>query len=173
MMLKTKLLLYRFFSTDFGRFMLNALYFGVKVQNLGINSYEKDLSLESSAEASESEKTYTKTLNIEVPSFFDPGTYPVYVNLYWKNFVLFDKKELELVVRGCGSSGTPQDGGDDGEVEVQEPENQPDAAPNGDFTTVEGEPFLSSPANIAIVTGGITIFILGILFVMGYLRTRR
>ena len=156
----------------------NEIALEIKVPNLGVNSYEKDLFLESSNEASENEKTYTKTVNIEVPSFFTAGTYPVYVNLYWKNFVLFDKKDLELVVRDCGSSGTPQDE-DKEEVEVQQPENQSGTEsdgdiglPDGEFTTVEGEPFLSSPANIAVVTGGITIFILGILFVIGFLRTR-
>src|SRR3989338_5134541 len=41
MMLKTKLLLYRFFSTDFGKLMLNALSFGVKVQNLGPKKEKK------------------------------------------------------------------------------------------------------------------------------------
>src|SRR3989338_9048855 len=41
MMLKTKLLLYRFFSTDFGKLVLNALSFGVKVQNLGLKKEKK------------------------------------------------------------------------------------------------------------------------------------
>lgn len=40
-MLKTKLLLYRFFSTDFGKLMLNALSFGVKVRNFGPKKEKK------------------------------------------------------------------------------------------------------------------------------------
>jgi len=41
MMLKTKLLLYRFFSTDFGKLLLNALSSGVKVHNLGPKKEKK------------------------------------------------------------------------------------------------------------------------------------
>ena len=41
MMLKTKLLLYRFFSTGFGKLTLNALSFGVKVQNFGPKKEKK------------------------------------------------------------------------------------------------------------------------------------
>ena len=39
--LKSKLLLYRFFSTDFGKLILSALSFGVKVQNLGLKKEKK------------------------------------------------------------------------------------------------------------------------------------
>ncbi len=41
MTLKTKLLLYRFFSTDFGKLMLDILSFGVKVRNLGLKKEKK------------------------------------------------------------------------------------------------------------------------------------
>ena len=152
----------------------NELAFEFKVPNLGISSYEKDISLQSSSEASESEKTYTKTINIEVPSFFDAGTYPVYVNLYWKNFVLFDKKELELVVRDCGPSQNQNETTEEnGEVTVEGPSQTEENTTSGEeFTTVEGNSFLSSPLNIAAVSGGIAIFVLGVLFVIGYLRIR-
>ena len=156
----------------------NELAFEFKVPNLGINSYEKDISLQSSSEASEDEKTYTKTISIEVPSFFTAGTYPVYVNLYWKNFVLFDKKELELVVRNCGPGPSPNQNEtteENGEVTVDGPDQTEENATSAgeDFTTVEGNSFFSSPLNIAAVSGGIAIFILAILFVIGYLNTPR
>ena len=41
MMLKTRLLLYRLFSTSFGKLMLNMLSFGVKVRNLGPKKEKK------------------------------------------------------------------------------------------------------------------------------------
>lgn len=70
---------------------------------LGVNSYDRDIFLDSSEEASAEEKTYSKILNIEVPPFFKSGTYPISVNLYWKNFVLFDQKNVDLAVRDCGA----------------------------------------------------------------------
>ena len=71
---------------------------------LGINSYSKDISLESSNDAPEDEKIYTKTLDIDIPSFFKSGIYPVFVNLYWKNFVLFDQKIVDLNVKNCADA---------------------------------------------------------------------
>ena len=82
----------------------NQIVLEFKAPALGTNSFDKDISLKSSDEASEEEKTYAKTLNIEVPSFFKSGSYPVFINLYWKNFVLFDQKIADLVVRDCNPS---------------------------------------------------------------------
>lgn len=74
-----------------------------KAAGIGINSYDKDITLASSDEATDEEKIYTKTLNIEVPDFFKSGTFPILINLYWKNFILFDQKTVDLVVKDCAS----------------------------------------------------------------------
>ncbi len=87
--------------TNVGSNPENELALEFKSSALGINSVDRDISLESSDEATDEEKMYIKTLNIEVPSFFKSGTYPVLINLYWKNFVLFDQKTVDLVVRDC------------------------------------------------------------------------
>ena len=99
-----------------------------KAASIGINSYDKDVSLESSDEASEEEKTYTKTLNIEVPSFFRAGTFPILVSLYWKNFILFDQKTVDLVVKDCVSGAKtteePKQEEKEEEVAVIQPEDE-------------------------------------------------
>lgn len=89
-----------------------------KSASLGINSVDRNIFLESSDEASEEEKTYTKSLTIEIPSFFKSGNYPILINLYWKNFVLFDQKTTDLAVKDCGSSPAP---------------SEPKAEPQGDL----------------------------------------
>ncbi len=76
----------------------------VKVPDLKIKSVDKGIFLESSDDASKEDKSYTKSLTIEIPDSYKSGTHPVSVNLYWKDSILFDKKNLELIVKDCIST---------------------------------------------------------------------
>lgn len=88
---------------NLGSNLENEIALEFKASILGINSYDRDITLESSNEAADEEKIHVKTLNIEVPDFFKEGTFPIFINLYWKNFILFDQKTVDLVVRDCAS----------------------------------------------------------------------
>ena len=149
-----------------------------KATSLGINSYDKDVSLESSDEASEEEKTYTKTLNFEVPSFLRAGAFPIFVNLYWKNFVLFDQKTIGLVVKDCVSGAAKTE--PKPEAKEKEPVTviQPkEATEKQAGQTAGSEPvsaseevqILKSPA-LAMLLGGFVVVVLAILVVVGYLK---
>lgn len=149
-----------------------------KSSNLGVNSFDKDIALESSDEASEEEKTYTKTLNIEVPSFFKAGTYPIFVNLYWKNFVLFDQKTVDLVVRDCGGAARPESKKEEKKepevVTVIQPKEEGEKeTPKEVITATEEVSIFDSTALVSILLGGLVIIVLGILVVVGYLKKAR
>lgn len=92
--------------TNVGSNAENQVALEFKSDSLGVNSIDRDIFLESSDEASEEEKIHTKTLTIIVPSILKSATYPISVNLYWKNIVLFDQKIVDLIVRECGSGAT-------------------------------------------------------------------
>ena len=145
----------------------NEIALEFKSGNLGINSFDRNIFLESSADAGEEEKMHTKTLNIEVPSFFKAGTYPIFVNLYWKNFVLFDQKTVDLVVRDCISIPN--------ETEVIKPKEEIEKAGEESkqqeiITATKEASILNSPILFTISLGGVIITILIILVVVGYLR---
>lgn len=152
-----------------------------KATSLGINSYDKSISLLSSDEASDEEKTHTKTLNIEVPSFLRAGAYPILINLYWKNFVLFDQKSVDLVVKDCGSAGAVKK--PEGEIK-EEPkaaaaippkEEKPEDKmgkfpPEGIITATREVSILKSPVLLSMLLGGFVITILAVLVIIGYLK---
>ena len=147
-----------------------------KSSALGINSFDRDISLESSDEASEEEKTHTKTLNIEVPSFFNAGTYPILVNLYWKNFVLFDQKTADLVVKDCVASSTNvkpkvETKKEQESVTVVQPKEEVNEETSKELvTTTEEVSILKSPILLSMFFGGIVIIALAVLVVFGYLK---
>ena len=142
-----------------------------KATSLGVNSYDKDISLESSDEASEEEKIHAKTLNIEVPSFFKAGTFPILINLYWKNFVLFDQKTVDLVVKDCVSSATKpkQEVNEETPVVVIQPEDEKEeqTAEEPVTTSTQEITILSSPM-LAMLLGGFAVIVLAVLIVIGY-----
>ncbi len=134
----------------------NALEF--KSDALGISSIDKDVALESSDEASEEEKIYVKTLNFEVPNSLKAGTYHVFVNLYWKNFVLFDQKELSLIVKDCDGAQQPRND------EEEADESQEPAAGSAESTdtilgygSLQKPSLLISPALIFALAGGLAV----------------
>ncbi|MBI4451850.1 hypothetical protein HY637_00335 [Candidatus Woesearchaeota archaeon] len=143
----------------------NALEF--KSTSLNINSIDKDLSLESSDEASEEEKTYVKSLNFEVPDSLAAGSYPLFVNLYWKNFVLFDKKELSLVVKDCGPDIKPIAKNESAKtnktaaIEPKETESEHDSGIAG----LMKPSLLISPTLVFVISGALIILIIIVIVV--------
>ncbi|MEK6983088.1 MAG: hypothetical protein AABX33_00815 [Nanoarchaeota archaeon] len=152
-----------------------------KSANFGINSFDRDISLQSSDEASDEEKTFAKSLNIEVPSFFSAGTYPILVNLYWKNFILFDQKKVDLIVKDC-IAGTAQTQMNEQEPksEIEADEESVETIPaeevgleNEQITATEEISIFSSPLILLIFAGGFAILILIVLIFFGYLRLKK
>src|SRR3989338_6172551 len=135
-----------------------------KSASLGINSADRDIFLESSDEASEEEKIYVKSLSIELPSLFKAGTYSVLVNLYWKNFVLFDQKVVELVVRDCGKEIAQKPGEDEEpapeekEEASQETETSPEAmAPVSSIRIIKKMAVFKAPVTWMLILGAVLI----------------
>ena len=167
--------------TNVGSNPENQIALEFKSGALGVNSYDKDIFLESSDEASEEEKTFAKALNIEVPAFLNAGTYPILINLYWKNFVLFDQKSVDLVVKDCaGTARTP--------LKAEEPQEEPEQGteepvnvitpeekeiPEGITTATRELSILSSPVLLSMALGAFVIVILFVLIVIGFLRKSR
>ena len=133
----------------------NALEF--KSNELRISSVDKDVSLESSDEASEEEKIYTKSLDFEVPNSLSAGAYPLFINLYWKNSVLFDQKELSFIVKDCEAS-PPKNDANNVPAEPQEPAEEP--AETKVPVSLQKPSLLISPALIFALAGGFAIAVI-------------
>ena len=88
---------------NLGRADQNDAALEIQNVNFGINSVEKNIPLKSSQDSEDSSK-YQKKLAIEVPKFMRAGIYTITANLYWKNYVLFDRKKMELTVKDCDQS---------------------------------------------------------------------
>ena len=161
--------------TNAGSNAENQVALEFKSGNLGINSFDRDIFLESSDEASDEEKMHAKALNIEVPSFLNAGNYPIFVNLYWKNFVLFDQKTVDLIVRDCVSGGTKTDQKHESKEEAEpvvviKPEEKTKEEANKDLITATKEvSVFNPPLLIAILLGGFVIIVI-IAFV--YLKVK-
>ena len=162
--------------TNAGSNSENQVALEFKATSLGVNSYDKNIFLESSDEASEEEKTHTKTLNIEVPSFFQAGKFPILVNLYWKNFVLFDQKTVDLVVKDCASSSvktqTKQEEKKENEkvTVIQPKEEEKKQIPNELITTTQETSVFKDPILISVILGGFIVAVLAAIVAFGYLK---
>ncbi|MBI2558038.1 hypothetical protein HYW20_01840 [Candidatus Woesearchaeota archaeon] len=177
--------------TNVGTNIENQIALEFKATSLGVNSYDKDISLESSNEASDEEITHTKTLNIEVPSFLKAGKFPILINLYWKDIVLFDQKSVDLVVKDCAAGGVPDSEPDEEpsepeeaaeeppeETEEEQPEETEEAAKQPQqedvITATKEVSVLSSPLLLAVFLGGFVITILFLLVILlGYSRAKK
>lgn len=148
-----------------------------KSGSLGINSFDKDISLSSSDDASDEEKKYTKSLGIELPSFLKAGIYTIVINLYWNNFVLFDQKTADLVVRDC-ASGTakaePKEDTNEGKeaVTIILPKENKNAASKEPVTSTEEISILNSPILLSMLFGAFAVAVLAVFVAIGYLRKR-
>lgn len=147
-----------------------------KAPNLGINTADKDIFLESSDEAGDEENTHTKSLNMGVPAFFSEGTYPIMVNLYWKNFVLFDQKTAELTVRNCGTTITPvketkKEQNNTKNKTTSQLSKETELHPNEEpVVSTEESAILASPLSVLMLSGGVFIIVLFALLIIGYYK---
>ena len=167
---------------NLGSNLENQVALEFKSSSIGVNSFDRDIVLESSDDASDEEKIHTKSLSIEVPSFFKAGTYPISINLYWKNFVLFDQKNADLIVRDCIASGATktepkQEAKDETwPVTVIEPEEREEEQSTKEnqqeelITATQEVSVLNSPLFLSMFLGGFIVIILVVLIVIGYFR---
>ena len=146
-----------------------------KIPSLGFDSYDKGISLSASNEDPD-KITHVKTAKIEVPAFFEAGKYPIFINLYWKNFVVFDQRIIELNVKNCGSGSvksTSEQGSNESSVTVIQPAETQNP-PEGTVTSIESSSILNSPILLPILFGnGFVIIALAALVVFGFLKRSR
>lgn len=143
--------------------------------SLGINSYEKNLTLASSTDNMDDQMTHKKTINIEVPSFLKSGTYPIYINLYWQNFILFDQKTVYLTVGDCAptaKSKPAQEAKNETLVPVIKPAGGTGNITSGELITATEEvSILDSPVLLSMLLGVVfLLMILAVLVVFGLLK---
>ena len=139
---------------------------------LNINNYEDRIYLDSSDDASIEDRSFEKTINFEVPKFVKAGKYPVMVNLYWKKYILFDRKQVDLIVRDCETAPNAQSSSGTGNNNNANNGNSAAAntsASNGTENSNNGysegidttfESFLSGNLTTAIIFAGALIFAL-------------
>ena len=157
----------------------NQIALEFKSSSLGVDSYEKDILLATSNDDAFGEIIHKKTLNAEVPSFFKSGTYPIYVNLYWKNFILFDQKTIYLTVKDCRSgladTKTQQEIKNETSVAVIQPAEQTKENQIDSFITRTKEmSILDSPVLFSLLLGGVfLLLILAALIVFVLVRRSR
>jgi len=156
-----------------------------KSSDIGVKSVDKNIFLEASDEASDEEKTYTKTLNIDVPQSVKAGNHPIFINLYWKEIALFDQKIAELVIRDCSSSGlygveNAQEGHGEGNKAVtfigpgdEEMTNQEGEFQKGELIIATKETPASNFILASMLLGGALIIIIAALAAIGYLRNKK
>ena len=147
-----------------------------KVPGTGFSSFDKDVYLAASNEADDNELMHTKTSSIEVPSFFKAGKYPILVNLYWKNLVIFDQKTMELVVKDCGSAvqTEPQEEKNETAIVIQPSEGTREIPPEGLITATEEVSIFDSPVLLSMLLGGgFIITILAVMVIFGLIRKSR
>lgn len=148
---------------------------------IGVNSVDQDILLDT-LESNEGGSSYTKTLSIELPSFLRAGKYPILVNLYWKNFILFDQKMADLAVIDCDAN-TEHKPEPEQEKELVEEESkaarleeEKSVQPGEEkmpeqFAATAEKSYLNSPLFLVVLANGFIILVLGIVIVAAYLRS--
>lgn len=158
-----------------GSLVENQVALEFKSTSLGIDSFDKDIYLAVSNDDTDEQTTnHKKTLAIEVPSFFKSGTYPIYVNLYWQNFILFDQKTLYLTVEDCASGAAKPKPEIKNETSVKliQSAEETKVIPKGELITATQEvPLLESPVLLLMLLVGLFIVtILAALVVFALLK---
>jgi len=145
-----------------------------KASTIGINSYDNNITLYSFGKNADRETNYTKTSSIDVPSFFSAGTYPIYINLYWNNIILFDQKIINLTVKDCAASGkksAQKQNGNNQQTKVIQQTNEPSQVSSQELITATQEAsILSSPVLLSVILGALIISLLAILLTFSYLK---
>ncbi len=145
-----------------------------KVPSIGLDIYDRGISLSASNDDQDHIK-HTKTAKIEIPPFFEAGKYPVFVNLHWNDFVVFDQKIIDLNVKSCGANKTTNQNINNGTSNQNVPANeQPQIPKEGIVTTIESDSILNSPIALLVLIGnGLLVAIIAVLVVFGLLRKSR
>lgn len=136
-----------------------------KSGSLGIDSYDKGIFLAAvSDDDTDYQITHKKTLNIEVPSFFKSGTYPISVNLYWQNFILFDQRTVYLTVKDCKPGAAiakpAQETKNETSIRVIQPAEETKITPEGLITATEEMSIFDSPVIYLMLFGGVFVIVL-------------
>ncbi len=136
----------------------NEIAIEFKSPSLGIESYDKDISLRSSTDDNLDEIIHKKTLYTQAPTFLKAGTYPVFVNLYWQNLIFFDQKIVYLSVKDCVPSSAnlnlPDDTKNESSVELLQPaEGANQAKKVKQARTASGMEIMDSPILLSIIIG--------------------
>lgn len=152
--------------TNVGSTAENQLALEFKSTALGINSADSGISLVSANDNTDLPRIYKKTFGIEVPKFFKAGTYPITVNLYWQNFILFDQKTIYLTVKDCSAAKQPttQAKNETSPVIVI----QPPKIPKEIVTSTQEVSILESPVLLSMFVGAFVIMILAVIALAGY-----
>ena len=106
-----------------------------------------------------------------MPAFFEAGKYPIFINLYYKNFVVFDQKTIELNVKDCGTATTKITPEQENEIIIIQPTDQTGTPKENVVTSIEGASILNSPIMLPILLGnGFVIMAIAVLVVFGFVR---
>jgi len=158
----------------------NQLALELKSDSLKLNSKDSNIFLESSNEASEEEKMYTKSLNFIVPNSIRAGTYPILFNLYWKNFVLFDQKTENLIVKDCGGEivedspevQTEEEVTEEETEGIEETESEGQKGITEFISTAKNFRHLKTPALFLIIFGAVVILVIAAIVAFGFFRKK-
>ena len=161
-----------------GSVVENQVALEFKSPSLGIDSFDKDIYLAVLNDDTDEQINHKKTLSIEVPSFIKSGTYPVFVNLYWQNFILFDQKTMYLTVNDCkpgaAKAKPAQEIKNETSVKTIQPAEETKIPAEGLITMTEELSILDSPVLLLMLLGGLFILMaLVVLIFIGLLKKNR
>lgn len=135
---------------------------------LGINSVDRDVSLQTAEDAAQQEKIYVKNLDKEVPQTAVAGRHQIIANLYWKNTILFDRKFIDVIVRNCGApaqNNPPQNQNNQSQQPVpQTPDHSGGNAPSGSGV-FRNASLTGSPALVFMIIAGFLVIFISVLII--------
>lgn len=153
--------------TNVGSTLENELALEFKSVSLGIDSADTDISLVSSGDNNDLPQIYSKTLFIDVPSFFKAGIYPLAVNLYWKG-ILFDQKTLYLTIKDCTKNTANQQQSTNNQTSVVVSSAPTQWMPKEIITRTQEVPILENPVLLSMFAGIFIITALAVIVLVGY-----
>ena len=134
---------------------------------LNLNSIDGDISLNAAEENSIGSSIYEKSMNVNVPASYGAGVYPIFVNVYWKNNILFDHQEADLIVKACNADKQKQNiYGNKTAISTQEPITPEYYQPQESSSAI-----ISSPVLLLLTSG--TLIVLAIIFILIFISLRR
>ena len=147
-----------------------------KSDELGINSIDRGILLDSSNDANDEDRKYTKILPVEISPTIGPGVYRIMVNLYWEGYLLFDRKILDLDLRDCGSAAIQNQTVQNTNQNTESTSNQSIPTENNNDAgnrLLQNISISSTPALVWTILGAFVVFVLVIVIIFGYSRKGR